>query len=168
VMLTSGGDPLQLTSDEGSKYLDSFSADGTQIYYQRELGAGEEIWPCRPWVELPGAFCKVTTSDPLPTARACSTSIHTRMTSFNRQLMAWAGRLFWGRRSLALTCSDNLCFPTVATYCSLHQGQSPQGTVRLYRWNIATRKATNIGELSGSPRSVNWGDPGKMLLSIAK
>ena len=43
VMLTSGGDPLQLSSDEGSKYLDSFSADGTQIYYQRELGAGEEV-----------------------------------------------------------------------------------------------------------------------------
>lgn len=33
VMLASGGDPLQLTSDPGDKSLDSFSPDGTQIYY---------------------------------------------------------------------------------------------------------------------------------------
>ncbi len=43
VMLTSGGDPLQLTNDEGDKQVTSFSADGTQIYYRRLWGR-EEIW----------------------------------------------------------------------------------------------------------------------------
>src|SRR6516225_1364398 len=33
VMLTSGGEPLQLTTDEGDKTADNFSADGTEIYY---------------------------------------------------------------------------------------------------------------------------------------
>ena len=41
VILTSGGDPLQLTTDEGNKDLDSFSADGTHIYFDRVLGAIE-------------------------------------------------------------------------------------------------------------------------------
>ena len=43
VMLTSGGDPLQLTKDEGGKFVDNFSPDGTEIYYGRST-VGVEIW----------------------------------------------------------------------------------------------------------------------------
>jgi Tol biopolymer transport system component len=43
VMLASGGDPLQLTRDEGNKSVLSFSADGTNIYFGQTLGA-PEIW----------------------------------------------------------------------------------------------------------------------------
>jgi serine/threonine protein kinase/DNA-binding winged helix-turn-helix (wHTH) protein/Tol biopolymer transport system component len=42
VMLTSGGEPVQLTHDEGDKYVDWFSPDGTEIYYERALGRDEE------------------------------------------------------------------------------------------------------------------------------
>jgi serine/threonine protein kinase len=41
VMLTSGGEPLQLTNDSGDKIVTSFSTDGTQIYYTRSLGSDE-------------------------------------------------------------------------------------------------------------------------------
>ncbi len=43
VMLTSGGEPLQLTSDEGDKLITDFSADGREIFYTRTLGR-PEIW----------------------------------------------------------------------------------------------------------------------------
>ena len=43
VMLTSGGEPLQLTNDEGQKLVNAFSPDGTEIYYQRVLGR-DEAW----------------------------------------------------------------------------------------------------------------------------
>jgi Tol biopolymer transport system component/predicted Ser/Thr protein kinase len=43
VMLTSGGAPLQLTTDEGDKVIQDFSSDGREIYYRRTLGR-EEIW----------------------------------------------------------------------------------------------------------------------------
>jgi len=43
VMLTSGGEPLQLTTDEGAKFVSSFSADGRQIYYARQMGR-DESW----------------------------------------------------------------------------------------------------------------------------
>jgi serine/threonine protein kinase len=43
VMLASGGDPLQLTRDEGNKSILSFSGDGTNIYFGQTLGA-PEIW----------------------------------------------------------------------------------------------------------------------------
>ena len=43
VMLSSGGDPLQLTNDATDKSVNSFSPDGTQIYYQTQWGGGE-VW----------------------------------------------------------------------------------------------------------------------------
>ena len=33
LMLTSGGEPLQLTNDEGDKGVDDFSSDGKEVYY---------------------------------------------------------------------------------------------------------------------------------------
>jgi len=41
-MLTSGGEPLQLTRDEGDKQVDSYSSDGAEIYYGRTWGHDEE------------------------------------------------------------------------------------------------------------------------------
>jgi eukaryotic-like serine/threonine-protein kinase len=43
LMLTSGGESLQLTNDEGDKYVDNFSPDGKEIYYGRSLGR-DEVW----------------------------------------------------------------------------------------------------------------------------
>ena len=43
LILTSGGDPLQLTNDEGDKFPSNFSADGTMIYYTRIMGQ-EQTW----------------------------------------------------------------------------------------------------------------------------
>ena len=43
LMLTSGGEPLQLTNDEGDKFVNSFSPDGTEIYYSWSR-ARDEVW----------------------------------------------------------------------------------------------------------------------------
>ncbi|HET6266797.1 MAG TPA: protein kinase [Acidobacteriota bacterium] len=43
VMLSSGSEPLQLTSDEGGKYVVSFSNDSKEIYFARAAGV-DEIW----------------------------------------------------------------------------------------------------------------------------
>jgi Tol biopolymer transport system component len=43
LMLSSGGEPLQLKNDEGDKFVDNFSPDGKEVYYGRNLGK-EEIW----------------------------------------------------------------------------------------------------------------------------
>ena len=42
LMLTSGGEPLQLTNDEGDKGMINFSSDGKEVYYERTL----PVW-CR-------------------------------------------------------------------------------------------------------------------------
>jgi len=43
VILTSGGEPLQLTKDETNKQVRGFSSDGTEIYFAQTLGE-YEIW----------------------------------------------------------------------------------------------------------------------------
>ncbi|MGB7129536.1 MAG: WD40 repeat domain-containing serine/threonine protein kinase, partial [Candidatus Sulfotelmatobacter sp.] len=43
VMLTSGGEPLQLTKDEGDKRVRGFSSDGTEIFFAQTMGE-YEIW----------------------------------------------------------------------------------------------------------------------------
>jgi len=43
LMLTSGGEPLQLTNDEGDKLVDNFSPDGKEVYYGRFYGRSE-VW----------------------------------------------------------------------------------------------------------------------------
>ena len=43
VMLASGGEPLQLTRDEGNKDIFNFSANGNELYFGRTLG-NPEIW----------------------------------------------------------------------------------------------------------------------------
>jgi serine/threonine protein kinase len=43
VMLTSGGEPLQLTNDEESKQVETFAPDGHEIYYRRISGR-DESW----------------------------------------------------------------------------------------------------------------------------
>ena len=43
LMLTSGGEPLQLTHDEGDKSVDSFSPDGKEVYYGRSRDR-DEVW----------------------------------------------------------------------------------------------------------------------------
>jgi serine/threonine protein kinase/sugar lactone lactonase YvrE len=165
VMLTSGGDPLQLTSDEGSKYLDSFSADGTQIYYQRELGAGEEIWAMPTLGGTPRRLLQGY--DLRPSSDSKSLFYFHPHTNDLIQSPAdgVGGKIILGAKELGVDLLGQLVFPDGGDLLLLGiKDKDPQGTVRLYRWNIATRKATNIGELSGSPRSVNWGDPGKTLL----
>ena len=53
LMLTSGSEPLQLTNDEGDKFVDDFSADGKEVYTRgcsvSTLGFG----PCIHWEAVP-------------------------------------------------------------------------------------------------------------------
>jgi eukaryotic-like serine/threonine-protein kinase len=52
VMLASGGDPLQLTSDSANKEVGSFSADGTQINYDNLQS--NDIWTVPTLGGVPG------------------------------------------------------------------------------------------------------------------
>jgi serine/threonine protein kinase/Tol biopolymer transport system component len=165
VMLTSGGEPLQLTSDEGSKYLDKFSADGTQIYYQRELGAGEEIWSMPTLGGTPTRVLQGYGLAPSPDGKGLFYLHPDTNDVMQSPLDGVGGKVILSSKELGSEVFRIHVFPDGTNLLLLGvRDKDPQGTVRLYRFNLASRKAAEIGDLSGSPKAIAWGDPGKTLL----
>jgi serine/threonine protein kinase/Tol biopolymer transport system component len=164
VMLTSGGDPLQLTSDEGNKSLDDFSADGTRIYYERELGE-QEVWgiptlggtPTRVasgfgYFSAPDGksfFYIDPTADSLVQVTADATNPKT-IHNFGQDGMLYERFIF---------------FPDGANLLVLGRKKTgAEETTQLFRYNLAGNKLTPLGELPSDGGGVAWGEPGKTLL----
>jgi len=165
VMLTSGGDPLQLTTDEGSKYLDSFSADGTQILYQRQLGAGQEVWSMPTLGGTPSRLLQGYGLAPSPDGKSLF-----YLNPDGNDLMqsppdGAGGKTILTAKELGFEVLKIKVFPDDGNLLLLgFKGTDPPGTVRLCRFNPTSRKTTEIGQLTGSPKDIAWGDPGKTLL----
>jgi serine/threonine protein kinase len=165
VMLTSGGDPLQLTTDEGSKYLDSFSADGTQIYYRRQLGAGEEIWAMPTLGGNPTRVLQGYGLAPSPDGKSLFYLYPDTNDLMQSPPDGGGGKVILSSKELGSEMFRIHVFPDCANLLLLGlKDKDPQGTVRLYRFDLTSRKAAEIGDLSGSPKQITWGDPGRTLL----
>ncbi len=159
VMLTSGGEPLQLTRDEGDKIVDGFSPDGTEIYYSRRQGLDQE-WG-------------VPTLGGAPRALAAGVAL----------LASRDGSAFFylkeGSRSLYQSSSsglneqeiyqfeDPIWFPFLLYPDEKHLlvGTRPGGSreARLHKVNRESRSAEELGTLEFLQRPV-WAEPGETLL----
>ncbi len=165
VMLASGGEPLQLTNDSVDKLVDSFSPDGTQIYYS--LNASEA--GIRSVPTLGGATTIIATGSGLvPSPDENFFYFIKRLESngvFRRSKEGLSGEKVFtppagfsplailvypdGKDVLVSTGNDNVLGST---------------TVVLYRVNARTHASQNIGEIAGSPTGLVWKDAGKTLL----
>ncbi len=163
VMLSSGGEPLQLTRDEGEKVVDSFSFDGSEIYFNRALGR-DEVWSIPtlggnarrlasgvslvPSVD--GNFLYYLKSNSQEIFRTANTGLsEERVYSFDNP------------QSIPLSI---LPFPDGHDLLVTTAKQWPFEEVHLYKVNVPTRKAEELATLSGYPNDLVWGEPGKKLL----
>jgi serine/threonine protein kinase len=164
VMLSSGGDPLQLTSDAGSKFLDSFSPDGTQIYYERELG-NWEVWALPTLGGEPSRLVEGTNAHPSPDGKSLF-----YVSNEGRNLMQASPdgsnpKLVLKLETTGLRVNRLLIYPDGAdVLVGGSREQTAADTVQAQRVNLASHKITDLGEISGSPGSIEWGDPGKTVL----
>ncbi len=164
VMLTSGGEPLQLTSDEGSKVIDSFSVDGTQIYYQRELGA-TEVWVMPTLGGTPQRVIQGFGFLPSPDGKSFFYT-----TRDSRELMQGSaddagGKSIFSFKDMGFSVQGVLAFPDGADLLLVgFKDKDTPSTLRLDRLNLASHKVADIGTLSGSARSIVWGQAGKTVL----
>jgi serine/threonine protein kinase len=163
VMLTSGGEPLQLTNDEGDKGARSFSPDGTEIYYRRNFGR-EEIWGVP---TLGGAPRRVVTGDLLTPVPGGS------FIYFVRRAERGIFRADKGGRGeeLVYTWDQNL-FPPGALLAYpdgkhlLMLTGDPTSLLERFRAfdiDVAARKAEDLGEISGVAGGVTWSEAGKSI-----
>ncbi len=166
LMLVSGGEPLQLTTDSVNKIVDSFSSDGTQIYYHLDSAGGD----IRSVPTLGGASTSLTQGSGL-TPSFDGNSFYfirggLRENAVYRRSKAGVAEEMIFRAAEDVTPLAVLPFPDgkdvlITTGNDIILGSA---SVTLYRVNITTRASQRIGEVSGSPTGLVWGDEGKTLL----
>ena len=162
LMLTSGGEPLQVTNDEGDKELDNFSPDGKEIYYERNLGR-DEVWAVPTLGGAPrrvvsgydavpspdGAFIYYRKSDSPGIYRADKSGLNEELV-YNSE---GSGQSFY---PLQLFPGGN----------DLLAAGVPRDSpnVRILRINLTSHDAIDLGEISPGRPGVAWAEPGRTLL----
>ena len=174
VMLSSGGEPLQLTHDEGEKIVQTFSVDGSEIYFSRLLGR-DEVWAIPTLggnsrrlvsadIAVPsadGAYVYYSKSFDRAVYRTSLTAVREeRIYSFDNPPLVPAG-------ILTFPDGKNLLIATLSS------GETQQGTATfgLHKLDLAEHKAVEIGSLPGQPITewpprvtmLEWADAGKKI-----
>jgi serine/threonine protein kinase len=163
LMLTSGGEPLQLTHDEGDKIVESFSADGTEIYYRRNLGR-DEIWAVP---TLGGSPHRVVAGRFLVPSPDGNSLFYLKTDS--PQTVFRTGKS--GLNDEALFSFDNppLAIISILPYPDgesllLTSFQNASNEFRFQQVNLPSRKAKDLGVSFGIPVIPVWAEPGKSVL----
>jgi serine/threonine protein kinase len=166
VMLASGGDPLQLTNDSVDKSVDTFSPDGTEIYYSNDF-TGEETFSVP---TLGGASSLVASGFGLAISPDGNSfyfikSRRRENAVFRKPKVGLAEEMIF-RSPEGSSPVHILPFPDGKDLLITTGNDTVLGstTVILYRVNLATHAPERIGELSGSPTGLVWNDPGKTFL----
>ena len=163
VMLATGGEPLQLTSDEGDKFTSGFSPDGTEIYYQRAMGR-DESW------EVPtlGGKAARLVSGHAVAATPDGRGIYFTRAGTRAVFRANASGLGEEKilelegtapisRILPFPDGKHLLLLTTDPVLLLDE-------CRLYDADVASKKAEELGVVQGDALQVSWGEPGKNIL----
>jgi serine/threonine protein kinase len=165
LMLTSGGEPLQLTNDEGQKFVDNFSSDGKEIYYARRWGR-DELWAVPTLGGAPrrvtpgyfavpspdGAFIYYSKSDSAGIFRSGKSGLNEELVSNpERSGLRFIPLLLFPGNNDLLAAGVSTGFGTI---------------VRFYRVNVTSHEAMDLGEIevSDNPFDVAWAERGKTVL----
>jgi serine/threonine protein kinase/Tol biopolymer transport system component len=166
IMLTSGGEPLQLTHDEGDKIVDSFSADGTEIYYERNLGR-DEVWAVP---TLGGSPHRVVLGRCLVPSPDGNSLFYLKTDAPHAVFRAGKSGLdeemLFSFDSPPRTPTSILPYPDGENLLVISGERLAATQLQFNRLNLLSRKATETGSVSGpgpSPQMV-WGEPGKTVL----
>jgi Tol biopolymer transport system component len=167
VMLTSGGEPLQLTHDEGDKHVDWFSPDGTEIYYGRVIGRDEE-WAM---ATLGGTPRRVLSGWSLVPSRDGNSLFYLK--SFSRAIFradksGLSEEQVYSFDNPPMTPISVLPFPDGNDLLVESVAGSNYDQMHFHKVNLSSRTAVDLGTVdlgavSEYPRAV-WAEPGKTLL----
>lgn len=170
LMLTSGGEPLQLTKDEGDKFVEGFSSDGKEIYYRRSLGRGE-IWAVP---TLGGNPRHLLSASYIVSSPDGSEFYYVKSGSsdiFRVDRSALNEEAVFHPEQTNLDFLPLLVFPGGKNLLAASR-QGSSTNFRFYRINLSSHKAIDLGEVSGGEGSwlsgdafdVVWGEKGKTVL----
>jgi serine/threonine protein kinase len=162
LMLTSGGETLQLTSDEGDKTVDAFSPDGKEIYYGRSLGH-DEVWVVP---TLGGAPRRVAAAwYALPSADGASVYYDKsdRPGIFRANKSGLNEELIYSSQDPTLRFFPALLFPGGNDLLAVAFPRDSPNVRNFFRINLTTHEAVDLGQVVRNGDAA-WAEPGKTLL----
>jgi serine/threonine protein kinase len=164
VILASGGEPLQLTRDSIDKSVESFSPDGTQIYYTNGF-SGEESFSVP---TLGGASALVANGFGLAISPDGNTFyyINSGLGAVVRRPRTGLAEELIFRAPSGSTPIRIIPFPDARDVLVATGNDTVMGStsVALYRVDSISHSSQKLGDLAGSPTGLVWNDPGKTLL----
>jgi DNA-binding winged helix-turn-helix (wHTH) protein/Tol biopolymer transport system component len=163
VILTSGGEPLQLTHDEGNKYVSNFSPDGTEIYYGRALGADEE-WAVSTLGGTPRRVASGCCLAPSPDGSSLFYLKSASHAVFRAGKSGLNEEKIYSFDNPALLPLSLLPFPNGKDLLVTAVARLSDQQIGLYKLNVPSRTAVDLGALPGPSDGLVWAEPGKTLL----
>jgi serine/threonine protein kinase len=161
LMLTSGGEPLQLTNDEGDKSVNTFSPDGREVYYRRALGR-DEVWAVP---SLGGNPSRVASARYVLPSSDGASIFYTKTDSPGIYRAGNSGvgeELVYRAQGTALRFFPVLLFPGGNDLLAIGLRMDSANT-RIFRINVTNHEAVDLGEVSGN-RDIVWDEPGHSVL----
>src|SRR5205809_376253 len=162
VMLTSGGEPLQLTNDEADKIVSSFSPDGTEVYYRRVFGR-DETWSVPTLGGNPRRVVMGYSLAPSPDgAFLYYTKFGTRAI-FRANRSGLSEEQIFSFDPASLPIVRILPFPE-GTQLLVFSTDSVTAieNFRVHVVDLSQRSETDLGQVAGIP-NVAWAEPGKSV-----
>ncbi|MGC2768147.1 MAG: protein kinase, partial [Candidatus Acidiferrum sp.] len=164
LMLASGGEPLQLTNDEGGKFVNSFSPDGKEVYYGTVFGH-DEIWAVPTLGGAPRRVVFGYRAIPSPDGASIYYWKSDRPGIFRAEKSGLSEELVYKSEGAGLSFAPALLFPGGNDILAAgRRAGSPNFS--FYRIDLNSHKAIDLGEVSGYPSGsdVVWSEPGNTLL----
>jgi serine/threonine protein kinase/Tol biopolymer transport system component len=164
VMLASGGEPLQLTKDEGEKVVTSFSPDGTEIYYLRVFGR-DESWAVPTLGGNPNRIVSGHAVAPSPNGTFLYyTRIGTRAV-FRANRTGMGEEQVYALPPAAMPIVRIMPFPDGKhLFVATNDGVSALESFHGYDIDLTKQTANDMGEVAGEVRDVTWAEAGKSIL----
>ncbi len=164
LMLTSGGEPLQLTNDEGDKNVENFSPDGREVYYKRSSGR-DEVWAVP---TLGGNSSRVASASYVVPSPDGISIFYVKSGSpeiFRTEKSEVGEELVYKSEDTGLFFVPLLLFPGGNDLLAAGFRQFSTN-FRFYRINVTSHEAVDLGEVSGYDASPDfvWSEPGKTVL----
>jgi Tol biopolymer transport system component len=161
LMLTSGGEPLQLTNDDGTKEVDNFSPDGQEVYYKRSTGR-DEVWAVPTLGGNPRRVAAASYVVPSPDGAFIFYIKSDSPEIFRAEKSGVGEESVYKPEDSGQIFAPTLVFPggneLLATGFRWYST-----TFHFYRINLSRHEAVDLGEMSGNS-DVTWAEPGNTVL----
>ena len=163
VMLTSGGEPLQLTTDEKDKYVVGFSFDGGEIFYGDVHGFAE-IWSVP---TLGGRARKVLDGLTMTESADGNFFFYLKQDSpgvFRADKSANGAEGIFKFDAAAGSPVGVTLFPDGDSLLVFTARSKLSDKVELHKVSVSSHTSTDLGSIPGDSSPGGWDEPGKSLL----